>query len=494
MVSTLCLLACVAATAQQPSPEAGPGPRLGRGQELVYTGTYSEEGTDKAVQFSRQYRLEGRALILDASPRGYDVAFLTVLRPKHPAQARGVPAQELTSVRLESAHVSARGRVEAPDPATMAVPLEGPAPVECGAFVEWPAGRLTSGRSWETAEEGRPPRKWHLTGRESVAGTRCLRLECIQQSDDWEEPRGDRTAWRRRDIVWVLPALGIAARVERTLERREPARREPTWRSETRFELESQVVYPGRLLEDREREITQFRSLADAVAPALRRPEASAGACEAALARIASHTDSQPATPYREALTQLRRRLEAARRGEAAPVDMAEAPAPSQSAAVGRPAPDFVAAGLTAPESLRPKKLAGRPAVLLFYSPGGRTSEETLRYAQSVQQSRGGALRVVGLAVTDDTERALREYRSLGLTIPVYSGVGLGAAYGVEATPRWVVLDAAGVVRAACTGWGQEVPALIADVLKQNEEQNPGKAQGRPPVGVVPAGAQDPAR
>lgn len=492
MVSTLCLLACAAAAAQQGSPDATPGPRLSRGQELVYTGSYTEEGTGKAVHFIRQYRLEGRVLVLDAGARGLDVALFTILRPRHPARARGAAGEEPASVRLEAAHVSPRGHVEAAGPTSLTVPLDGPALVECGAFVEWPAGRVAPSRSWETSGDGRPPRTWRVTGHETIAGTRCVRLESVQQSDDWDEPRADRTAWRRRDVLWALPTLGVAARVERTVERREPARREPSWRCDTTFELESQVVYPGRLLEDREREISQFRTLAEALAAGLGRPDA-AGAWDAALARIASHTDLQPATPYREALVQLRRRLEAARRGDAALPEAPDAPA-TPSATVGQPAPDFVAAALTGSESLRSKKLAGRPALLLFYSPGGKTSQETLRFAQSVQQSRGGALRVVSLAVTDDTERALREYRALGLTIPVYSGVGLGAAYGVEATPRWVVLDAAGIVRAACTGWGREIPGLIAEVLKQNEEQTPGKAQGQSRGGLVPAGGQDPGR
>src|SRR5207248_5052413 len=74
MVTTFCLLTCALTTAQ---PTDGTEwlllPRLTKGHELVYHGSIVEETYGKGVQFSRTYRLESRAFVLDSSSRGLDV-------------------------------------------------------------------------------------------------------------------------------------------------------------------------------------------------------------------------------------------------------------------------------------------------------------------------------------------------------------------------------------------------------------------------------------
>src|SRR5205085_1446607 len=141
------------------------------------------------------------------------------------------------------------------------------------------------------------------------------KFEGVQQSDDWDRPRADRTAWRRLDVVWMMPKIGVAFRVERTLERREPARQEPSQRSVVRYELESTLQYPGQLFEDRRREILQARSFYESVLPLLPAPgRYPPRTFDAVLARINNHLESQPPTPYRDAIIQVRRRVEAARR------------------------------------------------------------------------------------------------------------------------------------------------------------------------------------
>src|SRR5207244_11330697 len=72
--------------------------------------------------------------------------------------------------------------------------------------------------------------------------------------------RADHTAGRRRDTVWVPPQLGVPTRVERVLERREPARRDPTFVAEAAYDLSSQLRYPGRLFEERQEEIVDRKS------------------------------------------------------------------------------------------------------------------------------------------------------------------------------------------------------------------------------------------
>src|SRR5262249_3718199 len=160
-----------------------------------------------------------------------------------------------TSVRLEVARVDLQGHLTPGAGISLVVPLEGPPTVECGAFVEVPLGRISPDHPWQVAEPGRPTRTWKVIGSEVILGTLCLKLEGVQQSEDWERPRADRAAWRRTDQVWLSLKQGVAHRVERTIERREPAREESTQRSVTRYDLETTLQYPGQLFEDRKREI-----------------------------------------------------------------------------------------------------------------------------------------------------------------------------------------------------------------------------------------------
>src|SRR5207302_840494 len=154
-----------------------------------------------------------------------------------------------------------------------------------------------------------------------------------------------RASWRRTDAVWLSPRLGVASRVERVVERRDPAHRDATYKSVLRYELEEPMQYPGRLFEERQREILQARAFAEAAAPLLSTPGKYGPQLAALMDRIAYHLDHQPQTPYREAVLQVKRRVEAAQRGETPPAPVADdrpeaAPA---VAALGAAAPDFLA-------------------------------------------------------------------------------------------------------------------------------------------------------
>src|SRR5437588_12789249 len=81
MLATICLMSCALAPAQTASgAEWLLTPRLSRGQELVYRGTFTEESLGRGVQFSRAYRLHSRVFVLDTSPEGLEIAFLTTLK------------------------------------------------------------------------------------------------------------------------------------------------------------------------------------------------------------------------------------------------------------------------------------------------------------------------------------------------------------------------------------------------------------------------------
>jgi peroxiredoxin len=487
MLATLCLMSCALAPGQ---PASGSqwllAPRLGRGQELVYRGTYTEESAGRGVQFSRSYRLQARAFVLDSSPQGADVAFLTTLKQQsdRPAPGPAHAAPEPGSVRLEIVRMNPQGRLVADAAAALLVPLNGPATVECGAVVEVSKGRVVVGQKWDVAEEGRPTLTWTVTGTELVNGASCVKLLGQQQSDDWDRPRADRAAWRRTEVVWLSPRLGVAYRVERTVEHREPAHREPSQRIITRYELDNPLVYPGQLFDDRYREIMQYKGFAATAGPLCREPgKYSPKAYEALLFKIDFHLENRPPTPYRVAIQHVRARVEAARTGKAPSAPAAEVNARPTVAVVGRAAPDFVVNGLTGKQPVRLQRLLGRPVLLVFYSPASRSAEELLRFAQGLQDKGGGQLAVLGLAVSDDAAAVLKQHAALKLQFPLAAGKGLRLTYGIEATPKLVVLDADGIVRGAYIGWGPDIPASVVEELKRcqrpkaEEASEPGAGQ-----------------
>ena len=483
MVATLCLLGCVLAPAQASERPAAPpgeerlqGPRLVQAQEYVYRGTFTEEASGARVQFSRSYRLETRVFVLNVGARGAEVAVQTVLkardtRPGAPPQPSISSDPTSCSVRLERAHVDARGRLTPEPGVSLAVPLDGPPTLEVGAFFELPPAGKTPEGGWEVAEPGRPPRGWRVAGAESVNEVRCIKVEGLQQTDDWDRPRADRAAWRRRDTLWLAPRLGVAYRVERVVERRDPARREPSQKGVLRYELESSLRYPGEMFEDRRQDIVQAQALAEALTPLQATPLRHGRELDALLARATAHLAHQPPTPYREAVVQVRRRVEAAKRGEVPPAppreDGPSAPGAPAVAAVGQPAPDFVAHDFNTRTSVRLRKWQGRPVLLVFYNPASSTAAELLRFAQRVRSGAGGNVVVLGMSVSEDSGKILRQRAELGLDFPVLDGSGLVASYALEATPKLFVLDASGVVRGSYLGWGRETAEDVQAELRQ---------------------------
>jgi hypothetical protein len=175
--------------------------------------------------------------------------------------------------------------------------------------------------------------------------------------------------------------------------------------------------------------------------------------------------DHQAPTPYREAVLQVKRRVEAALRGESPPPPPSdETPQALSVATIGRHAPEFVTTNLLTRESTHLQQwLVGRPLLLVFYSPESLAAEEVLRFAKE-KHSQGVA--VLGLSVSDDGERIRRQYAELQVAFPILSGKGLRQSYAVDATPKLFVLDADGVVRGSYVGWGPETSASVSEELR----------------------------
>jgi hypothetical protein len=465
MNSTLGLLLFAIGFAQPTMSQSEPPIlQLVRGQEIVHQGQYIEQRPSQGNRSTRSFQIETRVFVLEAGHGGYEVALYTVLRVQGSEVMSGegrVPA----SVWLETTHVNEQGKVDVGS--ALLVPLAGPPIAECGQFVELPGHIDRMNQSWQVADGSRPVRTWTYLGWDDAGGIRCLKLQGVQQSADWDQPRADQTAWKRVDRVWMR--RGIAYRIERTIERRLPAHDRPTDRSVMRLELRSELVYPGRLYEGRRRDIMQAVAFTAALAPYLAAP-ATFGQkpFDDLLIKGRHYIDNEPPTPYRDAILQVTRRIEAARRGESPPVLTREdRNQGTQALVLGERAPEFVVENAVTRQSVGLENFLGKPTLMVFYHPRSEAARSALHFAQRLEDSSGRAVNAAGFALVDTVEGAREQPVNFPINIPVLVAGSLKQSYGVETTPKIVILDAAGVARAAFEGWGPETGSAVAAELKR---------------------------
>jgi peroxiredoxin len=134
-------------------------------------------------------------------------------------------------------------------------------------------------------------------------------------------------------------------------------------------------------------------------------------------------------------------------------------------AALGRPAPEFVIPDFTSPQSAGLHRWKGKPVLMVFYSPKSVLVEEVLQLAQEIHNAGRGEVAVLALAMSQDAEIVRKQRTHLHLSVPVLNGTGLRQSYGVEATPKLMVLDDTGILRGSYVGWGRETrTAILADL------------------------------
>ncbi len=469
MLRTACILGCVLAIGQPGEHTEWPlAPQLNRGLELVYRGAVREQTNGRGVQFTKTYDLDLRALVLETGENRAEVAFLTKLAEQKPLTVPKAEAGEAASVRLEVAEVDSLGRLTSPGGVATALSIDGPATWESGFLVEVPKAQVSARQKWQVVEKGRPPRHYQVAGTEAVGGTTCIKLLADQQSEDWDKPQASQTAWRRRDTIWLAPRLGIAYKVERILERREPAHKEASYISATTYRLDSSLSFAGDLLEDRRRDISQARQFQEKIQELLQDPRrAGPKAFEAIGGSIDRHLEKYPTgTPYRDALLRARNLAIAAGKGQA-PAQLVELPA-RERLAIGKPAPEFITEDLVSQQNVSLRKWKGKTLLLLFFHPNSVISPDVFRYVKELLERHGEeGLTVVALAMSDDIEAVKKVAGQHDLTFPTLAGKSLRVSYDVDATPRLVLMDREGIVRGAHTGWGPEVPAALSAELKK---------------------------
>jgi len=461
------------------------GPKLQRGDELAYAGTVTEAVDRPGNRYRRAHDLEVRVFVLDRGDAWADAAVLTLLRrTDDPAVAGAVPgvtgappdraappAARLDLVRVHedgTVHVLAppgpvplRFAADTPARGVAALPLDAFAPFEFGMFPPRPRGD----EAWDiaSADPARPAETWHPRGFAFVNAERCAHLLMVQQTADWEKPVGGQTSWQRADAVWVSTQDDTARRVHRLIRRRDGIAPAPAVVVEVKYELKERARLRDRTYARYRQEIEAAYAAAADLDP-LAKDAARLGPQPFAvrLAKLDAHLAGEPGTPYREAVLAVRRRLDAARRGEvgrpAAPVT---APAVVSRADIvaGAAAPDFRAG------AFRLADVRGKPAVLVFFMPGTETADLSLAVADALAKKYGDRLAVAPLAVYADAATGAKDRDRLKLSVPVYDGAAAGVRYGVASFPRFVLIDAGGTVRWAFAGVGAETGFMAREQI-----------------------------
>ncbi len=472
MLKSIFLLSC-ALTLTQGTDRADwqLAPLLAPGLELVYTGSYVEESLIPNARHQRQFRLETNLLVIDAGLKDWQVAVMTSLSLQDARQFAD-KKDGPTSVRLELARIDLQGRARSADKKLLEIPLAGPPTLESGFLAPVPFIKVGRNSTWEVGEKGQPAQRWQVAGAEVCAGVTCVKLVGIQQSDDWDKPRADQTAWQRRDTIWLHPQLNVAQKVERIIERRDPARDAPTFRMVVGYELDSRLNYPRQLFEDRHKEVLKASKFHEDALPFLRQPATQRAQIDIMIQRVSYHLDHQnaaQATPYRKAVVHLKTLLEKAQKGEVAVRYMGDDPPPAafKALGIGERVTDFAVSALTEDKTAQFKNYQGKPLLVFFYNPTTPLGKEVLTYVKQLSEKQAGQLGVMALAVTSDADPVRKQHQEMRLTFPILDGNGLRLMFGAEQTPRFVLVDGDGLVRLAETGWGFHTAHEIEQALQR---------------------------
>lgn len=472
MIHSICLLSCAFLAAQAPGrPEWQLTPQLTPGLELVYAGTYAEESLIPNVSHQTLYRLDANLLVLDTGIKESQVAIVTGLSLQQPGQPSAKKAGP-TSLRLELTRVDGQGRLRQDGKNVLALPLNEPPSLEFGFFVPAPLGKVGRNYTWDSVEAARPTQGWQVVGTESCGGVSCIKVTGVQQSADWDHVRADTVGWRRRDTLWIHPQLFVAQKVERVVEQRAAARDAPTSRTVVKYELESQLVYPGRMFEDRKAEALKTAKFQEDARLLLRQPTLNRHLTDGLIHRITFHLEHAPderSTPYRQVAVYLREQLEKAKKGEIAVRAPSDDPPPlmRQTIEAGQRAPDFAASSLTDERTLHLGDCRGKPALIFFFNPSTPLGREVLAFTKALSDRQRDKTALIALAVTEDTELVRAQHKELRLNFPILDGAGLRLSYGAHDTPRFVIINGEGTVIFAETGWGYHTPIAIETALRQ---------------------------
>lgn len=464
-------------------PEPPVGIHLEKGLETRWTGTFTEASFRPGVRAIRTYEVDVRLLVLNKDDQGHDVALFSRVFLKPELKSTQPPSGV---VRLELARVDRRGRVvvmpsaadyDNPDPKARPWPLvklQGLPFHEAGMFVPLPETetKWKVGATWNHEEPDRPTTTWKITDQDSFRSQSAWKVIGSQKTTHYYTDRIRQAEWRREDRLTVLPNLGVAARIERIVERREPDADEIAFRSVLNLEQQGRITYSGRLFEERRDEAIN----AAAFTAVLDRLLADGGRkgpqpFETLIKRIhnyeADHVGSD-SVPYREALIAVRRRADSAARGNLPP---AQAPEEKPASAtepltIGTAIPDIVLKPLGTGTETTLHKLKGRTVVLAYFQPSAPSAAGVLKLAQSMHMQAKTDAVIVPLVI-GESGPAKTLHAETKLTVPLFDGNAVYKTHGLDATPVFIIVDAQGIVRNITRGWGSETSDTVAKIYER---------------------------
>lgn len=465
------------------------GPRLARGDELVYTGEMTETGTRIDNRYKKRYEVEVRVFVLEATAAYSDCGVMTTVQPLDDELVQGVNLPGHTrvkanpAVRLDLIRVDDRGRVKAlaptvgPPPLLLGkktptaeaptLPLDAPPGCELAAFIPLPLSTAKSGGTWDTTEPNRPPVVWSAGGDAVWNGRRCVELTATQQTDGYDLTDTVRHGWKRTEAVLVSPADGYASVINRTIVRREG--RDQAGTLTARYELQPANKYAGEKYRETRAEVeAAWAFAAEHAAASTSKPRP--GELRARAAAVDRYlSDRTSATPYRAAIEAVKRRYDG---GTAPPVvtkkiviNLVE----ENTISVGKPAPDFAAIDVSKPTGrVRLSAGVGKPAVIVFYKPGSSTAVETLSICEALHRKYADTITVIPLAIHRTVTEAASERTKLKMTAPVYAGDDVREVYSVNSFPRFYVVDGRGLLSWTFdAGVGPEVGHLVKQEVEK---------------------------
>lgn len=460
-------------------PERPAGPRFEKGLEIRWAGTFSEATFRPGVRAARTYDVDTRLFVLDTGEYGAEAILFTrvFLKPGRPA-----PEPPPGIVRLELIRIDPKGKVQIlPSPADPDNPVPKPRPwpavqlnglpsQEAGFFFEFPDQPLQAGLTWARADGIRPVINWKAADSDSFQGQPALRVTAEQRTPGYYGAQVRHTEWRKHETLTVLPAYGFAARLERVIEKRDPEAEELSFRSVLKLEQQGRIVYPGRLYEERREEglhAAAFTAMLDrALATGGRQGAQPFEAVAGRVRRYLFDHGTNDAVPFREAIVAVRKRAEAAAKGDLPPAPPPEdaPPPPADPLGLGQPIPDVSAPGIAGPGSVRLSGLKGKPVLLAYFQPTAASGLAVVKLVDGLHARKLAA--VVPLAIGDpaDARKLATDQKA---TVPIYDGTGVYKVHGLEATPVFVVVDADGVVRHVARGWGGETAAAVTRELER---------------------------
>ncbi len=454
------------------APPEPAGPRLEKGLEVRWTGTFTEASFRPGVRGIRTYDVDTRLFVLDTGDYGADAILFTrvFLKPdrKSDQSTAGV-------VRLDMVQINPKGRVQLmPSPADPDNPdaklrpwppvqLQGLPVREAGMFFEFPDKLVEAGLRWSRQEVDRPDISWKVADLQTFRGYPALKLVAEQKTSGYYSERIRKLEWHRKDTLTVEPKKGFAARLERIIEKRDTEEEELSFRSVLTLEQQGRIVYSGRLYEERRDESVNaaaFTAMLDRLLAAGGRNGLKP--FEALARRITTYLSDHGAydtLPYREAVLAVRKRAESAAKGNLPPAPVPDTTAkPTDPLAIGAVIPDISVTGITSTGSVKLSEFRGKPLLVAYFQPTANSARPILMLADELAARKWG--RVLPLAIGDpgDVRKLARDLKT---ATPVYDATDVFKTHGLSATPVFVIVDADGVVRHVLRGWGGESAATV---------------------------------